>query len=120
MMHDRFKWFGSGGAGALGVITLVPLLVFAGFELLPPPTIVDVPAYGGLERAGEVVGRLPVEAAKFGGIEAVTTVVPGTVEDESQKIVWLTQQIQDGSTELNSVDLVATADVVNLARLTVV
>src|SRR5689334_5401836 len=113
----RRRVIGSPGS-AIGVLPLVPGAELAGPERPPPCVVLAIPPHGALQRNGERVARRPAELRDFCGIHGVAPVVARAVGHPPDEHVRLPRQSQDLVGEHDVFDLVAAADVVDLAVAT--
>ena len=81
----------------------------------PPPLVLLIPPHGLDETALERHLRCPSDSTKLGGIETVAAIVTGTIGDRLDQRPWLAECIQDPVREVDVHDVVAAANVVDLA-----
>src|SRR6185503_10211875 len=97
------------------VLALVVGAELAGLQRLPPRDVLAIPAHGRLQRRGERIARRPAELPDLRRIQGVATIVAGPVDHGLDEAVGLVEQAQDLARDREIGDLVATADVVDLA-----
>src|SRR5581483_2535670 len=101
---------------SLPVLLFIILSIFPAFNFFPPPFVVRIP----LNRIGEGllerVARLPAERARFGEVERIAAVMPGTVLDTADKFWRLVERVQNNFYNLEVVPFVVAANVVGFAH----
>src|SRR5260221_7735663 len=109
-------------SGAVAVLRLVILaeLRVAVLDRPPPPLVLLVPGDGVGEPLLEAVLRPPPEGLELRRVERIPPVVAGPVRDGRDQGRRLAAELQEAMREVQVLDLVAAADIVDLAGLPLV
>src|SRR6185503_1830482 len=110
----------SGTPGTRSAAAVLALVVLAELGVLvldrpPPPLVVAVPRDSFREALFERLPRPPAERLQLRGVERVAAIVAGTIGHRLDQRVGLADERQDPVRQVHVLDVVAAADVVDLA-----
>src|SRR5207247_1727739 len=100
---------------AVAVLLFVIRAELAGLERAPPRLVLAIPGDGRRERVGEPMARRPAELADLLRVERIAPVVAGPILHGLDQALGLAGELEDLAREHDVLDLVAAADVVDLA-----
>src|SRR5215470_13922728 len=100
---------------AVCILTLVPGAELARFQRTPPRLVLAIPAHRRFERGRERMPGPPAEPADFRRIYRIAAIVSGAVGHGADERLELAGEAKNFAREHDVLDLMAAADVVDLA-----
>src|SRR6266567_3080779 len=103
------------GAGAVLALVILAELGILVLDRTPPPLVLAVPRHRFGESPIEGHFRSPADGLELRGVERIPSIVPGPVCHRPDERRGLAEQVEDAVREIDISNLIAAADVVDLA-----